>query len=111
MLRNRRKIALADVKEIDAFPKVPETYVETTASGGTSKLFLKEPYTRLPFLLSYTQKWLNSWLSASKLITCLFLIVSVVIFILIAIFVVSEIRYYSTSKLKFKYAVDTDYDR
>lgn len=31
---NRRK-TLSLVKELDAFPKVPESYVETSASGGT----------------------------------------------------------------------------
>ena len=32
-----RKQALKVVKELDAFPKVPESYVETTATGGGSK--------------------------------------------------------------------------
>uniref|UniRef100_A0A3Q2CJY1 Endoplasmic reticulum-Golgi intermediate compartment protein n=1 Tax=Cyprinodon variegatus TaxID=28743 RepID=A0A3Q2CJY1_CYPVA len=35
MRRISRKKALTLVKELDAFPKVPESYVETTASGGT----------------------------------------------------------------------------
>uniref|UniRef100_A0A673JH66 Endoplasmic reticulum-Golgi intermediate compartment protein n=1 Tax=Sinocyclocheilus rhinocerous TaxID=307959 RepID=A0A673JH66_9TELE len=35
MRRLNRKKALNFVKELDAFPKVPESYVETTASGGT----------------------------------------------------------------------------
>uniref|UniRef100_A0A672S972 Endoplasmic reticulum-Golgi intermediate compartment protein n=1 Tax=Sinocyclocheilus grahami TaxID=75366 RepID=A0A672S972_SINGR len=35
MRRLNRKKALNFVKEVDAFPKVPESYVETTASGGT----------------------------------------------------------------------------
>ncbi|XP_042103265.1 endoplasmic reticulum-Golgi intermediate compartment protein 2 isoform X2 [Ovis aries] len=34
---NRRK-TLSLVKELDAFPKVPESYVETSASGGTVSL-------------------------------------------------------------------------
>ena len=29
-----RKQALKAVKELDAFPKVPESYVETSATGG-----------------------------------------------------------------------------
>lgn len=39
MRRLSRKKALNLVKELDAFPKVPESYVETTASGGTGECF------------------------------------------------------------------------
>lgn len=35
MRRLARKKGLSLVKELDAFPKVPESYVESTASGGT----------------------------------------------------------------------------
>lgn len=35
MRRLTKKKALTLVKELDAFPKVPESYVESTASGGT----------------------------------------------------------------------------
>ncbi|XP_029908795.1 endoplasmic reticulum-Golgi intermediate compartment protein 2 [Myripristis murdjan] len=38
MRRLTKKKALTLVKELDAFPKVPESYVETTASGGTVSL-------------------------------------------------------------------------
>ncbi|MGH0179271.1 UNVERIFIED_CONTAM: hypothetical protein FKN15_003416 [Acipenser sinensis] len=38
MRRLNRKKALHLVQELDAFPKVPESYVETTASGGTVSL-------------------------------------------------------------------------
>ncbi|XP_064417690.1 endoplasmic reticulum-Golgi intermediate compartment protein 2 [Latimeria chalumnae] len=38
MRRLNRKKALNLVKELDAFPKVPESYVETSASGGTVSL-------------------------------------------------------------------------
>lgn len=37
MRRLTKKKALTLVKELDAFPKVPESYVESTASGGTGK--------------------------------------------------------------------------
>lgn len=70
-LLNRRKNVLKVVKEMDAFPKIPENYVEATTSGGT---------------------------------------ISLVSFLLIAIFVVSEFRYYTSTKFVFKYTVDTDYD-
>lgn len=39
MLRLSRKKAVNLVKELDAFPKVPESYVETTASGGTGEFY------------------------------------------------------------------------
>ncbi|PNI29449.1 ERGIC2 isoform 4, partial [Pan troglodytes] len=38
MRRLNRKKTLSLVKELDAFPKVPESYVETSASGGTVSL-------------------------------------------------------------------------
>ncbi|XP_022524690.2 endoplasmic reticulum-Golgi intermediate compartment protein 2 isoform X2 [Astyanax mexicanus] len=38
MKRLNRKSALSLVKELDAFPKVPETYVETSALGGAVSL-------------------------------------------------------------------------
>lgn len=37
MRRLTRKKALTLVKEFDAFPKVPESYVESSASGGTGR--------------------------------------------------------------------------
>lgn len=39
MLR-RRNVNIKTVKELDAFPKVPEPYVDKTAVGGTCKFFL-----------------------------------------------------------------------
>lgn len=38
MRRLNRKKTLNLVKELDAFPKVPDSYVETSASGGTGEL-------------------------------------------------------------------------
>lgn len=39
MVRQRLKkvVSLKTVRELDAFPKVPESYVESTAVGGTGK--------------------------------------------------------------------------
>ena len=37
VLRQRKKTLTTVVQELDAFPKVPETYVEQTASGAASK--------------------------------------------------------------------------
>ena len=36
----QRKTVLETVKKLDAFPKLADTYVETTRSGGTSKCLL-----------------------------------------------------------------------
>lgn len=41
MRRLNRKKTLSLVKELDAFPKVPESYVETSASGGTGEYQFK----------------------------------------------------------------------
>lgn len=38
MRRLTKKKALTLVKELDAFPKVPESYVESTATGGTGTM-------------------------------------------------------------------------
>ena len=35
---NRKQQTLKIVKELDAFPKVPESYTETTSTGGTGKM-------------------------------------------------------------------------
>lgn len=37
MRRLNRKRALSLVRELDAFPKVPESYVETSALGGAGE--------------------------------------------------------------------------
>ncbi|XP_070567159.1 endoplasmic reticulum-Golgi intermediate compartment protein 2-like [Ptychodera flava] len=68
MLR-RRKQTLKVVKELDAFPKVPENYQEKSSSGGT---------------------------------------VSILTFSLIAILVISEIRYFLDTTMKYEYEVDTN---
>jgi len=40
MRRLSKRKALSLVKELDAFPKVPQSYVETSASGGTGAWWL-----------------------------------------------------------------------
>ncbi|XP_060065056.1 endoplasmic reticulum-Golgi intermediate compartment protein 2-like isoform X1 [Ylistrum balloti] len=66
-----QKQALKVVKELDAFPKVPDDYKKTTPSGGG---------------------------------------ISIVVFILIGVLVMSEVAYYASTQLKFDYEVDTDAD-
>ncbi|XP_064634908.1 endoplasmic reticulum-Golgi intermediate compartment protein 2-like isoform X2 [Lineus longissimus] len=67
-----KKEPLKAVKELDAFPKVPDSYQETTVAGGG---------------------------------------VSIVTFLVITILVISEIRYYSNSTLKYDYEVDKEFEK
>ncbi|XP_038054169.1 endoplasmic reticulum-Golgi intermediate compartment protein 2-like [Patiria miniata] len=69
MRRLNRKQTLKVVKELDAFPKVPESYQETSSTGGTLALLT---------------------------------------FLLIAVLIISEILYYSDTRMKYEYNVDTD---
>ncbi|KAK7869111.1 hypothetical protein R5R35_006582 [Gryllus longicercus] len=71
MLRNRKRVTLKTVKELDAFPKVPETFQEHTPIGGT---------------------------------------LSLVTMILMAALVISEIKYFLSNRVVFKFSPDTDFD-
>lgn len=61
MRRLSRKKALHLVKELDAFPKVPESYVETTASGGTVSLIAFAAMALLAFFefFVYRDTWMK----------------------------------------------------
>uniref|UniRef100_A0A3P9MQ75 Endoplasmic reticulum-Golgi intermediate compartment protein n=1 Tax=Oryzias latipes TaxID=8090 RepID=A0A3P9MQ75_ORYLA len=61
MRRLTKKKALTLVKELDAFPKVPESYVESTASGGTVSLIAFTLMAVLAFLefFVYTNTWMK----------------------------------------------------
>lgn len=61
MRRLSRKKALSLVKELDAFPKVSESYVETTASGGTVSLFAFTVMALLAILefFVYQETWMK----------------------------------------------------
>ncbi|KAM9310937.1 LOW QUALITY PROTEIN: endoplasmic reticulum-Golgi intermediate compartment protein 2 [Gastrophryne carolinensis] len=61
MRRLNRKKTLSLVKELDAFPKVPESYVETSASRGTVSLLafsMMAALTVLEFLV-YRETWMR----------------------------------------------------
>ncbi|XP_060931960.1 endoplasmic reticulum-Golgi intermediate compartment protein 2-like [Limanda limanda] len=61
MRRLTKKKTLTLVKELDAFPKVPESYVESTASGGTVSLIaftLMAVLAILEFFV-YTRTWMS----------------------------------------------------
>uniref|UniRef100_A0AAY4B179 Endoplasmic reticulum-Golgi intermediate compartment protein n=1 Tax=Denticeps clupeoides TaxID=299321 RepID=A0AAY4B179_9TELE len=61
MRRLSRKKAANLVKELDAFPKVPESYVETTASGGTVSLIAFSAMALLAFFefFVYRETWMK----------------------------------------------------
>lgn len=61
MRRLSRKKALSLVKELDAFPKVPESYVETTATGGTVSLIAFTAMALLVFFefFVYRETWMK----------------------------------------------------
>ncbi|KAM9854127.1 endoplasmic reticulum-Golgi intermediate compartment protein 2 [Aulostomus maculatus] len=61
MRRLTKKKALTLVKELDAFPKVPESYVESTASGGTVSLIAFSVMAVLAFLefFVYRDTWMK----------------------------------------------------
>ncbi|CAL9682847.1 unnamed protein product [Knipowitschia caucasica] len=60
MRRLSRKKALSLVKELDAFPKVSESYVETTATGGTVSLFAFIAMALLAILEFFVYR--NTWM-------------------------------------------------
>uniref|UniRef100_A0A7N6BQV5 Endoplasmic reticulum-Golgi intermediate compartment protein n=1 Tax=Anabas testudineus TaxID=64144 RepID=A0A7N6BQV5_ANATE len=61
MRRLTKKKALTLVKELDAFPKVPESYVESTASGGTVSVIAFTLMAVLAFLefFVYRSTWMR----------------------------------------------------
>lgn len=61
MRRLTKKKALTLVKELDAFPKVPESYVESSASGGTVSLIAFTLMAILAFLefFVYRDTWMK----------------------------------------------------
>uniref|UniRef100_A0A3Q2ZVD7 Endoplasmic reticulum-Golgi intermediate compartment protein n=1 Tax=Kryptolebias marmoratus TaxID=37003 RepID=A0A3Q2ZVD7_KRYMA len=60
MRRLTKRKALTLVKELDAFPKVPESYVESTASGGTVSLIAFSFMAVLAFLEFFVYR--NTWM-------------------------------------------------
>ncbi|KAM9815374.1 endoplasmic reticulum-Golgi intermediate compartment protein 2 [Syngnathus typhle] len=61
MRRLSKKKALTLVRELDAFPKVPESYVESSASGGTVSLIAFSAMAVLAFLefFVYRDTWMK----------------------------------------------------
>lgn len=101
MRRLTRKKALTLVKELDAFPKVPESYVESTASGGTGGCKTKTTK-KGPFLIFINKLSLNFPLLSS---------VSLIAFSCMAVLAFLEFFVYRNTWMKYEYEVDKDFSR
>ena len=86
VLRQRRKPVVQIVTELDAFPKVPETYVEQTVTGAYGINFFQ--------ILQYFY--------------IILLVVAIITFVLVVLMLYSELNYYFLPALKFRFAPDTD---
>ena len=86
LLRQRRKPVAQIVTELDAFPKVPETYVEQTATGAYGKI--KFHYIFFNLILFWS--------------------VAIITFFLVVLMLYSEMNYYFWPGLKFRFAPDSD---
>lgn len=93
MLR-RRNVNFKNVKELDAFPKVPEDYTNKSAVGGTCK----SNEINIACLISLFKN-----IKMNLIIT-----VSFITFCLIAWLVILETRYFLNARLFFKFEPDTD---
>lgn len=102
MRRLTRKKALTLVRELDAFPKVPESYVESSASGGTGRA--GGDSVRPPAL--WTRR--NSGYGAHFVPLSP---VSLIAFTCMAVLAVLEFFVYRHTWMRYEYEVDKDYTR
>lgn len=97
MRRLTKKKALTLVKELDAFPKVPESYVESTASGGTGT--------------NVTTMQLKFTSTFCAILIFMLSSVSLIAFSLMAILAFLEFFVYRDTWMKYEYEVDKDFGR
>lgn len=97
MRRLTKKKALTLVKELDAFPKVPESYVESTASGGTGR--------------NVTTMQLKCISTFGAILIFVLPSVSLIAFSLMAILAFLEFFVYRDTWMKYEYEVDKDFGR
>lgn len=95
MRRLTKKRALTLVKELDAFPKVPESYVESTASGGTG--------------ICHGSTSIST--TAAPILTGKLPSVSLIAFSLMAALAFLEFFVYRDTWMKYEYEVDKDFGR
>ena len=84
-LRQRRKPVTQVLTDIDAFPKVPETYVEKTATGGYGE-----------------SCWSVQHCNGS-------IPVSIITFLLVVTMLYTELHYFIFPGHKFRFAPDSDF--
>lgn len=97
MRRLTKKKALTLVKELDAFPKVPESYVESTASGGTGT--------------NVTTMQLKFTSTFCAILIFMLSSVSLIAFSLMAVLAFLEFFVYRDTWMKYEYEVDKDFGR
>lgn len=103
MRRLTKKKALTLVKELDAFPKVPESYVESTASGGTGKRRLSKSW--------HTSLQTHPNPRELMLFILILSLVSLLAFTFMAVLAFLEFFVYRDTWMKYEYEVDKDYSR
>lgn len=103
MRRLTKKKALTLVKEFDAFPKVPESYVESSASGGTGRTAAEDPV-RPRGSVNPEEPW--RWRSLYSSYP-----VSLIAFTFMAVLAFLEFFVYRDTWMKYEYEVDKDYSR
>jgi len=94
--------ALKVVRELDAFPKVPDNYKETTASGGGSQ-YTNIFYCCVMFFGLFSSNYFLTYKTPFFWFS-----VSLVTFVIIGVLVVTEVIYYTNTQIKFDYEVDTE---
>lgn len=102
MRRLTKKKALTLVKEFDAFPKVPESYVESSASGGTGRTAGED---------SVRPRQREPRGNPEKVLTLFFFSVSLIAFTFMAVLAFLEFFVYRDTWMKYEYEVDKDYSR
>lgn len=109
MRRLSRKKALSLVKELDAFPKVSESYVETSASGGTGRRLLSLP-SALFFFPSSSSFYKGGREQTVRCVT-VSSSVSLIAFGAMALLAFLEFFVYRDTWMKYDYEVDKDFSR
>ncbi|KAF2981415.1 hypothetical protein EK904_002967 [Melospiza melodia maxima] len=108
MRRLNRKKTLSLMKELDAFPKVPESYVETSASGGTDVHIHLLRMIRKAAVALTVFVWL--WIAAmAPAVLLLHSQVSLIAFTTIAFLTIMEFMVYRDTWMKYEYEVDKDF--
>lgn len=87
----RRRLASA-IEQVDAFPKIADDYVEASPTRGTRKQLSNHCHYCLNLMFIINQ-------------------VSIVVFAMIGILVLLEIKYYLREEIKYSYEVDVDHHR